>query len=115
MGVKEFFKINTWKIIICIILTILIYGSIDLFFFSPFRIFNLMTSLVFLIISIIIGYLLACLIDYFIKSKFIKIIIAVILAIFAILIGWIIFSRSFITVCDPVHDPRVCDPVHVPE
>ena len=115
MGAKEFFNLNILKVIMGILLIIISFEVLMWNFTEPYSNTNPITTIVILISSIIIGYVVACLIDYFVKSRVIKIIVAVILAIVAIIFGWFSLARN-IMVCDPVHDPRpvVCDPVHQP-
>ena len=67
------------------------------------------------ILAVIAAYFLACIIDYTIQSRTLKIAVASVAALVSIVIGSIMV-RSMTMVCDPVHDPgMVCDPVHVPE
>lgn len=67
------------------------------------------------VISIIISYVAACVIDVAIESRSIKIAIASIAALITIVLGYLVFE-SMTMICDPVHDPGglICDPVHVP-
>jgi len=110
MGAKEFFKPNVLKVIMAILLIAI---SFEMLMWNFIRV----TTPFILIFPIIIGYFIACVIDYFIKNRVAKIIIAVILAIIAIIFGWFSLARN-IVVCDPVHnpggDPMVFDPVHQP-
>jgi len=113
MGVKEFFKLNVLKVVMGILLTIITF---EIFMWNSNQFsgtYNTITTIILIIFCILIGYLISCVIDYFVKSRFIKILIAVILAIVAIIFGWFSLARN-VMVCDPVHDPRVCDPVHQP-
>lgn len=67
------------------------------------------------ILAIIGAYLLACIIDYVIVSRTLKIAVASVAALVSVVIGSLLL-RSMTMVCDPVHDPGiVCDPVHVPD
>lgn len=69
-----------------------------------------------LVITTIVSYLAACLVDDGIQSRSVKIFIASVSAIISILAAYLL-TRSMTMVCDPVHDPGniVCDPVHIPE
>lgn len=124
MGVKDFFKPTVLKVIISIFLFIIIFSMIWWQLkqiYEPFQNVSSLSFIINLIISAIIGYLIGSVIDYFIKSNTIKIIIAVILAIFALIIGLSALTTRGM-VCDPVHPisdgnttpPIVCDPVHQP-
>jgi hypothetical protein len=67
------------------------------------------------VITAVISYGAACVIDEVVQSRALKIAIASIAALVSIILGSILI-RSMTVICDPVHDPgMVCDPVHVPE
>jgi len=115
MDVKEFFKLNILKVFMTIFLIIISFEILMGIFTPEYSDTSAIVTIIIFIASILIGYLIACTIDYFVKSRVIKIVIAVILAVIAIILGWFSLARN-IMVCDPVHDPGpvVCDPVHVP-
>ncbi len=77
---------------------------------------GLSSPLVPVVLAIIVAYIAACLIDYFVKSRTAKIAVASVAALASLAIGYLLI-RSMTMVCDPVHEPGgiVCDPVHVPE
>ncbi len=104
MDVKKFFKPNTLKVVMGIFLIIISFEVLWNFTEAAIIIFP---------VSILIGYLIACAIDHFVKSRAVKMIIAVVLVAVAIVLGWFSLVRN-IVVCDPVHRPEVCDPVHQP-
>ncbi|MCX6690500.1 MAG: hypothetical protein NTW33_00255 [Methanoregula sp.] len=60
-------------------------------------------------LALVISYSVGCLIDHFIKSRTIKIVIASVAALVSIVLGYL-FIRSM----NPTNGPIVCDPVHVP-
>jgi hypothetical protein len=66
-------------------------------------------------ITIVISYIVACVLDEVIQSRTSKILIASVAAVVSLILGYILV-RSMSVVCDPVHDPGhiVCDPVHTP-
>ena len=67
------------------------------------------------VITMVISYVAACVIDDAIRSRPVKIAIASGAALVSIILGSILV-RGMTMVCDPVHDPgMVCDPVHIPE
>ncbi|RPI38634.1 MAG: hypothetical protein EHM53_08490 [Methanoregulaceae archaeon] len=67
------------------------------------------------VITTVISYGAACVIDDAIRSRPVKIAIASGAALVSIILGSILV-RGMTMVCDPVHDPgMVCDPVHTPE
>ena len=67
------------------------------------------------VITMVISYVAACVIDDAIRSRPVKIAIASAAALVSIILGSILV-RGMTMVCDPVHDPgMVCDPVHTPE
>ena len=67
------------------------------------------------VITMVISYVAACVIDDAIRSRPVKIAIASGAALVSIILGSILV-RGMTMVCDPVHDPgMVCDPVHTPE
>ena len=67
------------------------------------------------VITVVISYAAACVIDDAVQSRTLKIAIASIAALVSIVIGALLL-RSMTAICDPVHDPvMVCDPVHIPE
>jgi hypothetical protein len=66
-------------------------------------------------ITVVIAYVIACVIDDAVQSRTLKIAIASVAALVSIVLGSILV-RSMTIICDPVHDPgMVCDPVHIPE
>jgi hypothetical protein len=111
--IGEFFRPRLFKIIfaISIFLTIFFLQSIP---------FSYSFSLLTILIDLVISYLIASLLDFFIKSRTVKITIAIILGLVTIAAGFFSFvSRAL--VCDPVHNPggngdggMICDPVHNP-
>lgn len=68
------------------------------------------------VVTVVISYAVASVIDDSVRSRTIKILIASAAAVVSIILGYILV-RSMTMVCDPVHDPGtiVCDPVHTPE
>jgi hypothetical protein len=77
--------------------------------------FSLWEPVVPVVIALVIGSLAACVIDYLVQSRTLKIAIASVAALVSIILGYLMV-RSMTMVCDPVHDPgMVCDPVHIPD
>lgn len=67
------------------------------------------------VLSVVLSYGAACVIDDIVQSRSLKIALASAAALVSIVLGSLLV-RSMTMVCDPVHDPGlVCDPVHVPE
>jgi hypothetical protein len=67
--------------------------------------------------GLILSYLSGSILDHFIKSERVKIIIAVFSGIISILIIYTLFKMvTEPVICDPVHNPNqtICDPVHQP-
>lgn len=109
-GISDIMQPTTFRIILAATLVVPV-----LFLFMLATGFILDDPVIMLAIAIVIGYALACGIDYIVQSRTSKIAIATIAAIVSIILGSLIV-RSMTMVCDPVHDPGlVCDPVHVPE
>ena len=108
---KEFIIPNPLKI--ALMLSLLT----PIFFVSMFiDILSFHNVIFIVIITLIFSYLIAALLDTFIKSRTVKIIIASILGIVSILILIVIYIYSTTMICDPVHNPsdNVYDPVHSP-
>lgn len=112
---REIFKPNRFKSVLIIVLFIpsivLSFLSIDMLR-DGFVYWEIQHIIAIIVIGGLLSYLGGSLIDYFIKSRTIKIVIASISALISIIIGYITLA-SMTMVCDPVHD-MVCDPVHVP-
>lgn len=113
---KDIFRPNRFKSLLIIVLFI---PSIVLSFLSfdmlrgGFVYWEMWHSIAIIVFGALISVVGGSFIDYFIKSRTIKIVIASISALISIIIGFITLA-SMTMVCDPVHDV-VCDPVHVPE
>ena len=112
---RDIFKPNRFKNILIIVLFIpsivLSFLSIDMLR-DGFVYWGIQHAIAIIVIGGLLSYLGGSLIDYFIKSRTIKIVIASISALISIIIGFLTLA-SMTMVCDPVHD-MVCDPVHVP-
>ncbi|MFA4824811.1 MAG: hypothetical protein WC593_06585 [Methanoregula sp.] len=72
--------------------------------------------LILVVITLVVSYLAACLIDSLVDNRNVKIAIASIAALITLGLGYLIV-RSMTVICDPVHDPGgiICDPVHIPD
>ncbi|NOZ81592.1 MAG: hypothetical protein GXO63_00350 [Candidatus Micrarchaeota archaeon] len=63
-----------------------------------------------LLATIVSGYLLACLFDYFVKNRNVKIVVASVSALVSVI--WIYLISRVVTeaeICDPVHEPSQCE------
>ncbi len=111
MGIKEFLKPNWMKIILSITWLV----PVLIFCFILFGGINAQAILLIFIIAIIISYAIGSCLDYFIRNKTVKIIIASLSGLLSIAISYIVVrSITGAMVCDPVHNPIICDPVHQP-
>lgn len=120
MEEKNFFKPNKFRWILYVILIIpiflLIYGILNILISNGWRLLelNFTNTFTIIVLGVISTYLIGNCIDYFIKSKTVKIIIASILAVISIILAYF-FTRINMMVCDPVHNPPgVYDPVPNP-
>lgn len=119
MEKRSFFKPNKFRHLLYIILILpillMIYGIMNIFTGNGWRLLelNITNTLIILVLGLILTYIIGNCIDYFIKSKTVKIIIALFLAVISLILAYF-FTRVNIMVCDPVHDPRVYDPVPNP-
>ena len=107
----DLFRPNGLKLLLALTLIVPIYFALLLVTGFPHY-----SMLLPAIITLVISYGAACVLDEVIQSRTIKILIASVAAVVSIILGYILI-RSMTMVCDPVHDPGhiVCDPVHVPE
>ena len=106
----DLFRPNGLKLLLAV--TLLVPGFFLLVLVNGFPHNNLIFPSV---ITMVICYVAACVIDDAIKSRPVKIAIATIAALVSIILGSILV-RSMTMVCDPVHDPgMICDPVHIPQ
>jgi hypothetical protein len=125
---RKFFKITWFSgiVTIALFLPMFIFAIYTVFTSGIFWVLALPFALIFLIVTLFLSWLIASLLDYFIKNKTLKITIATILAIVSIFAAWMAIRSTGGggMVCDPVHDPVhppggdggpvVCDPVHMP-
>jgi len=106
----DLFRPNGLKLLLAV--TLLVPGFFSLVLVNGFPYNDLIFPSV---ITMVICYVAACVIDDAIKSRPVKIAIASIAALVSIILGSILV-RSMTMVCDPVHDPgMICDPVHEPD
>ena len=109
-GAPEFLQPNGTKLLLAVTLVVP-----SLFLVLLITGFSLWEPLIPAAIAVVIAYAAACIIDYGVQSRTIKIAIASVAALVSIILGSLLI-RSMTIICDPVHDPGiVCDPVHVPE
>jgi hypothetical protein len=107
----DLFRPNRLKLFLAVTLLIPVFFAIVLITGFPYS--DLVLPIV---LTVVISYMAACVIDDTIQSRTVKIAIASVAALVSIILGSILV-RNMTMVCDPVHDPGriVCDPVHVPE
>jgi hypothetical protein len=105
---KDLFRPNGLKILLA--LTLLLPILFLVMIFAGLLLYN---PVILIILACVISYVVSSLVDHFIKSRTVKIIIASLAALISIVLGYV-FVRSMMQVCDPVHTPQVFDPVHTP-
>jgi hypothetical protein len=72
--------------------------------------FSLQKIIFLIVLGIVISYLIASFLDYFIKSRNVKIIIASISGLVSVVAAYIIYKIiSEPVICDPVHEPSQCE------
>jgi len=114
----EFFRPNWLKLVLALTLILPIFTALMFilvvlsgWFHTHVNPLAYLNFNLLVILMCLAGYLAGCLLDFFLKSRPLKIAIAVVAAFVTIVIGYIfLFGR--IGVSDPVHRPMVCDPVH---
>lgn len=125
--VRELLKATKLKITLCLVLIIPCISLILLtfaFLVQDFYYAGYSTSPLFfdfiviaMLIGLILSYLLGSLLDYFIQSERVKIIIAVFAGMISLLIVYILYRiLTEPVICDPVHTPNqtILEPVQPP-
>jgi len=107
---RNLFRPDTLKLLLAATLLVPVFFMIVLAGGFPYS-----DLLIPAVVTVVVSYMAACVIDYAVESRTVKIAIASVAALVSIILGSLLV-RGMTMVCDPVHDPgMVCDPVHVPE